>query len=52
MKKVCGADELGRFFVTGATDAFRKRYPFYCRICKKDVSVMTKGVLEILCHFQ
>ena len=52
MKKVWGADELGRFFVTGPMDASGKPSHFYCRICRKDVSVMTHGVHEILRHYQ
>ena len=46
-----GADEVGRFFVTGATDAVGKPSHFYCRICK-DVSVLTRGSHEVLRHFQ
>ena len=46
------ADELSRFFVTGPTDASGKPSQFYCRICRKDVSVMTHGLHEILCHYQ
>ena len=52
MKKVWGADEFGRFFVTGATDAAGKPSHFYCRICRKDVSVLTHGPHEVLRHFQ
>ena len=52
MKKVWGEDELGLFFVTGPTDASRKASHFLCRICRKDVSVMTHGVHEILRHYQ
>ena len=52
MKKVWGADEVGRFFVTGAMDAAGKPSHFYCRICRKDVSVMTHGPREFLRHFQ
>ena len=52
MKKVWGADEVGRFFVTGATDTVGKPSHFYCRICRKDVSVLTHGANEILRHFQ
>ena len=48
MKKVWGADEVGRFFVTGATDAAGKPSHFYCWICRKDVSVLTHGPLEVL----
>ena len=52
MKKVWGADELGRFFVTVPRDASGKPTHFYCRNCRKDVSVMTHGVHEILRHYQ
>ena len=52
MKKVWGADELGQFFVTGATDAAGKPSHFYCRVCRKDVSVLTHGPHEILRHYQ
>ena len=47
-----GADELGRFFVTGPRHASGKPSQFYCRICRKDMSVMTHGVHEILRHYQ
>ena len=43
MKKVRGTDEVGRFLVTGATDAAGKPSHFYCRICRKDVSVLKQG---------
>ena len=52
MKKVWGASELGRFFVTGPTDASGKPSNFYCRLCRKDVSVLTHGMHEILRHYQ
>ena len=52
MKKVWGADELSRFFVTGPTDASGKPSHFYFRICRKDVSVMTHGVHGILHQHQ
>ena len=52
-KRTCvGGDEVGRFFVTGATDAAGKLNHFYCRICRKDVSVLTHGPHEVLRHFQ
>ena len=51
-KKVWGADEVDRFFVTGARDAAGKHSHFYCRICRKDVSVLTYGPHEVLRHFQ
>ena len=52
MKKVWGADEVGRFFVTGATDADGKPSHFYCHICRKEVSVLTHGAPEVLRRFQ
>ena len=52
MKKVWGANEVGQFFVTGATDAAGKPSYFYCRACGKDVSVLTHGSHEILRHYQ
>ena len=52
MKKVWGADELDRFFVTGPTDASGKPRLFHYCVCRKDVSVMTHGVHKILRHFQ
>ena len=52
MKKVWGADEVGRFLVTEATYAAGKPSHSYCRICSKDVSVLTHGPLEVLRHFQ
>ena len=47
-----GANEVGQFFVTGATDAAGKPSHFYCRVCRKDVSVLTHGPHEILRHYQ
>ena len=52
MKKVWGANEVGQFFVTGAADAAGKPSHFYCRVCRKDVSVLTHGPHEILRHYQ
>ena len=47
-----GADEVGRFNVTGATNAADKPSDLYCRICRKDVLVLTQGPHEVLRHFQ
>ena len=52
MKKVWGADEVGRLFVTGATDEARKPSHFYFHICRKDVSLLTRGWHEVLRHFR
>ena len=52
MKKVYAATELGRFFVTGPSDASNMPRHFYCRLCCKNVSVLTHGHHEVLRHFQ
>ena len=52
MKKSYTTSELARFFVTGPTDASTKLSEFYCRLCRKDVSVLTHGSAEVLRHFQ
>ena len=38
--------------MTGATDAAGKPIHFYCRVCRKDVWVLTHGPHEILRHYQ
>ena len=52
MNKLWGTNEGGQFFVTGATDAAGKPSHFFCRVCRKDVSVLTHGLHEILRHYQ
>ena len=52
MKNSYATSELVRFFVTGPTDASIKLSEFYCRLCQKDVSVITHGSPEVLRHFQ
>ena len=52
MKTVYAATELGRFFVTGPSDAANMPSHFYCRLCRKNVSVLTHGHHEVLRHFQ
>ena len=52
MKKSYATSELARFFVTGTTDASTKLSEFYCRLCRKDVAVLTHGSSEVLRHFQ
>ena len=47
-----GANEVRQFLVTGVTDAAGKPSLFYCRVCRKDVSVLTHGPHEILRHYQ
>ena len=52
MKKVYAATELGRYFVTGPSDAANMPSHFRCRLCRKNVSVLTHGHHEVLRHFQ
>ena len=52
MKKGYAVGELAQFFVTGPTDAANKLSEFYCRVCRKDVSVLTHGGYEVIRHFQ
>ena len=52
MKKVLGTNEVGQFFVTGATGAAGKPSHFYCRVCRKDLSVLSHGAHEVLRHYQ
>ena len=51
MKKVCGRTELGRFFVTGPTDAAKDSSLFFCGVNRKDVLVLSHGRLEMLRRF-
>ena len=52
MKKVYAATEVGQSFVTGPSDAANIPSRFYCRVCRKNVSVLTHGHHEVLRHFQ
>ena len=52
MKKSWGKSDVGWFFVTGPTDVATKPSHLFCRICRKDVCVLTHGHHEILRHFQ
>ena len=52
MKKVWGANEVGQFFVNGAAEAAGEPSHFYCRVCRKDVSVLTHRPHEILRQYQ
>ena len=52
MKRAWGTSDVGRFFVTRPTDVATKPSHFYCRICRKDVSVLTHDNHENLRHFE
>ena len=38
--------------MTGPTDAANRPSYFHCRVCRKDISVLTHGHHEVLRHFQ
>ena len=48
MKKVYGASDLGRFIVTGPTEAANNPGRFYSPVCFKNVSVLSYGHHEML----
>ena len=52
MNKGYAVGEIAQFFVTGPTDAANKLSEFYCRVCRKDVSLLTHGGYEIIRHIQ
>ena len=52
MKNVYAATELGRFFVTGPSDSAKMPRYFYCRVCRKNVSALTRVHHEVLRRFQ
>ena len=52
MKKLYAATELGRFFLTRPSDVAKMPSHFSCRVCRKNVSVLTHGHHEVLRHFQ
>ena len=52
MKEVYPTTELGRFFVTGISDAANMPSHLYCRVCWDNVSVLTHRHHELLRHFQ
>ena len=51
MNKVYAATELGRLFVTEPSEAANMSSYFYCRVCRKNLSVLTHEHHEVLRHF-
>ena len=51
MKKAWEVSDIRQFFVTGPTDVATKPSHFYCRTCRKHVSVLTHGHHENSRHF-
>ena len=41
-----------KFFDTGPIDRQKKPYKSWCRVCRIELSLMSKGVLELLSHFK
>ena len=39
-------------FATGPDDPLNKRYCFYCMLCKRNISMRTRGLYELKRHFQ
>ena len=52
MKKRYAVGNLAQFCLTGPTDAANKLSEFFCRVCQKDVLVLTHGGQEIVRGFQ
>ena len=52
MKKVNAATVVDRFFVTTPSDTANKPSHSWCRVCRKNVSVLTDGYDEVLRQFQ
>ena len=52
MEKTWGTSDVGQFFVIGLTDVATEPSHFFCRICRKDLSVLTHGHNEILRNFR
>ena len=43
---------FAKVFATGRDDPFNNRYSSYCRLCKKNISMRTRGLYELKRHFQ
>ena len=41
-----------RTFVTGPVDPIHNKFKFYCMLCKTNVSIYSKGAMEILRHYK
>ena len=40
------------FFATGPVDRQKTPYKWWCRVCRVELSLMSRGVLELLSHFR
>ena len=43
---------FAKVFATGPDDPLNNRYSFYCMLCKKNISMKTRGLYELKRHFQ
>ena len=43
---------FARVFPTGPDDPLKNRHSFYCMLCKKNISMRTRGLYELKRHFQ
>ena len=41
-----------KFFATGPIDRQKTPYKWWCRVCRVELSLMSRGVLELLSHFK
>ena len=41
-----------KFFATGPIDRNKTPYKWWCRVCRVELSLMSRGVLELLSHFK
>ena len=43
---------FAKVFATGPDDPLKNRYSFYCMLCKRNISMRTRGLYELKRHFQ
>ena len=43
---------FAKAFATGPDDPLNNRYSFYCMLCKRNISMRTRGLYELKRHFQ
>ena len=43
---------FAKVFATGPDDPLNNRYSFYCMLCKRNISLRTRGLYELKRHFQ
>ena len=41
-----------KFFATGPLDRHKNPYKWWCRVCRVELSLMSRGVLELLSHYR